>query len=210
MNMLCRTLAALRRDESGATLVEFAFVAPPLILILLAGSDLGHRSYVSAVLQGALTDAARTASVENPSISGTGDTLEERVAESILRQVSPIATSGFTLEVAQSNYYDFSGIGNPEKIAQDYDGDGNYDPDDGDCFYDLNENGEFDLDTGRDGIGGANDVVFYEATLTMDAIVPIASFIGGESEYVLVAETAIRNQPWETQATPPVICGVAA
>ena len=187
------------------TIVEFAFVAPPLILILVGGLDFAHRSYVHSVMQGALNDAARRASVEDPSVGGTG-TIEERVAAMITEQVDTIAPSAI-LKVEQSNYFDFSGIGNPEKIVKDVDKDGTFDEDDGDCFSDLNENGEFDLDTGREGRGGANDVVFYEATLTMNAILPLKAFIGGDSTYTLKADTAIRNQPWETQATPPTVCG---
>ncbi|MDE1467684.1 TadE/TadG family type IV pilus assembly protein [Aurantiacibacter sp. D1-12] len=202
-------IGRIARDDEGAAIVEFGFIALPLILILLAGVDFGHRTYVSSVMQGSLTDAARRASVENPNIGGSGSTLEERVAEAVEAQVSNIVTSGYTLTVEQSNFYDFTGIGNPEKIVRDNDGDGVYDEDDGDCFSDLNENGEFDTDTGRSGRGGANDVVFYEATLEMDALVPLANFLGGESRYTMVAETAIRNQPWGTQATPPTICGTA-
>ena len=198
----------LGQDDRGVTIVEFAFVAPILIMILVAGLDFAHRSYVHSVMQGALNDAARRASVEDPSVGGTG-TIEERVAALVTEQVDTIAPSA-TLLVTQSNYFDFSGIGNPEKIVKDVDADGAYDEDDGDCFSDLNENGEFDLDTGREGRGGANDVVFYEATLTMDAILPLKAFIGGSSTYVLKANTAIRNQPWETQSTPPTVCGTPA
>ncbi len=194
-------------DQQGATIVEFAMVAPALVLILLAGIDFGHRSYATSVLQGALADSARAASVESPVISGSGTTLEDRVEDAMRSQISPVAPSGYTLEVTQSNFFDFSGIGNPERILVDNDGDGTYDEDEGDCFSDLNENGEFDLDTGREGRGGSNDVVFYEATLTMDALVPLANWLGGGSTYVLRAETAIRNQPWGSQATPPVVCG---
>lgn len=208
MNKRTRISTTLWRDQRGATIVEFAMVAPALILILLAGFDFGHRSYVTSVLQGALADAARAASVESPVISGSGTTLEQRVENAMARQINPVATPGYTLVVSQRNFYDFSGIGNPEKIVQDNDGDGAYDAADGDCFSDLNENGSFDLDTGRQGRGGSNDVVFYEATLTMDALVPLANFLGGGSSYTLRAETAIRNQPWGTQATPPVVCGV--
>lgn len=210
MNLRQRFSLAIWHNQKGATIVEFAMVAPALILILLAGFDFGHRSYATSVLQGALADSARAASVQSPVVSGSGTTLEERVENAMKRQINPVATPGYTLEVEQSNFYDFSGIGNPEKIVQDNDGDGNYDEDEGDCFSDLNENGEYDLDTGRDGRGGSNDVVFYEATLTMDALVPLANFLGGGSTYTLRAETAIRNQPWGSQSTPPVVCGVAA
>ncbi|QZH75809.1 MAG: pilus assembly protein [Erythrobacter sp.] len=209
MILRLRSQLPMGRDERGSTIVEFAFVAPPLILILLAGFDFGHRSYATAVLQGALTDAARAASVQNPQFNGEGDTLEERVQDAMTGQIAPVATPGYTLEVTQSNFYDFSGIGNPEKLVTDNDNDGVYDEEDGDCFSDLNEDGEFDLDTGREGRGGSNDVVFYEATLTMEALVPLANLLGGSSEYVLRAETAVRNQPWGSQATPPVVCGVA-
>ena len=192
-------------DESGVTIVEFAFVAPPLVLMLVGGLDFAHRSYVHSIMQGALNDAARRASVEDPSVGGTG-TIEERVAALVTAQTKPVAPSA-TLVVTQSNYFDFSGIGNPEKIVKDIDEDGTYDEEDGDCFSDLNGNGEFDLDTGREGRGGANDVVFYEATMTMNALLPLRSFLGGSDVYTLKAETAIRNQPWATQATPPVVCG---
>lgn len=210
MMAIKRSITRIARDEGGAAIVEFGFIALPLILILLSGLDFGHRMYVTSVMQGALTDSARRASVEDPTLNYGGDTLEERVASAVEAQVGNIATPGYTLTVTQSNFYDFTGIGNPEKILRDNDGDGVYDEDDGDCFADLNENGEFDTDTGRSGRGGANDVVFYEATLQMDALVPLANFLGGESRYTILAETAIRNQPWGTQSTPPTVCGSAS
>lgn len=198
---------ALWRDERGVTIVEFALVSIPLLLIIFAGFDFGHRSYVDSVLQGALDDAARQAAVENPGISGTGPTVEARVAELILKQVQPIAPQA-TVNVTQTNYFDFAGIGNPEKLVRDNDSDGVYDDADGDCFEDLNENGLYDVNAARTGRGGANDVVMYKAVLTMDEIIPLQGFIDGSSVVTVTAETAIRNQPWDDQAAPPVVCGV--
>jgi Flp pilus assembly pilin Flp len=201
-----RTLAA---DERGVTIIEFAIVAPVLIVLLLGGFDLAHQSYVRSVLQGALNDAARRAAVEDPAFIAAGDTLEERVANLIIGQVEPL-TPDATIAIEQSNFYDFSGIGNPEKLMTDVNANGQYDDFDGDCFADLDEDGEYDTDTGREGIGGANDVVFYEATLTMPRLVPLHGFLGVPDEYNLRAETAIRNQPYDAQRTPPVVCGDAA
>ena len=199
-------LSAIRDDEDGVTLVEFALIAVPLLLILFAGFDLAHRSYVDSVMQGALNIAAREASVEDPALSGTG-TMEQRVADRIKAQVQPIAPNA-KIVVTQKNYFEFSGVGNPEKITRDNDGDGTYDQTDGDCFEDLNANGAYDTDTGRSGRGGADDVVLYNAVLTMDEIVPLQSFLGGSDKVTVTADVAIRNQPWGTQAQPPVICGV--
>lgn len=201
-------LSNLARSTSGATTVEFAFVVGPLVLILVAGIDFGHRIYVSSIMQAALTDAARRASVEDPDLgSGRTGALEAQVKSLFEDQVKPIATPGYTLTVTQQNFFDFNDIGNPEKIVRDNDADGTYDAIDGDCFSDLNGNGAFDTDTGRDGIGGANDVVFYEAKLEMDALIPLTSIIGGKSRHTLISQAAIRNQPYDVQATPPTICG---
>lgn len=201
--------ATFARDVRGVTVVEFAIVAPVMVLILIGGFDLAHQSYIRSVLQGALNDAARRAAVENPQFTAAGSTLEKRVEAAVKTQVDPIAPAA-TITVTQRNYFDFSDIGNPEKLMTDVDGDGQYDEDDGDCFADLNENGEYDTDTGRDGIGGANDVVFYEAMLTMPRLVPLHNFLGVSENYSLGASTAIRNQPYGTQRTPPVICGEEA
>jgi hypothetical protein len=202
---LARALAA---DKRGVTIIEFAIVAPVLMVLLLGGFDLAHQSYVRSVLQGALNDAARRSAVEDPAFIAAGDTLEERVANLISGQVGPVAPTA-EIEIVPRNFYDFTGIGNPEKLMTDVDEDGQYDETDGDCFADLDEDGEYDTDTGRDGIGGANDVVFYEATLTMPRLVPLHGFLGVDPEYHLRAETAIRNQPYAAQRTPPVVCGDA-
>jgi len=208
MRRLPNLIRSMSADERGVTIIEFAIVAPVLIVMLLGGFDLVHQSYVRSVLQGALNDAARRAAVEDPEFVAAGDTLEERVANLIIGQVDPIAPNA-EIEIEQSNFYDFSGIGNPEKLMTDVNENGQYDESDGDCFADLDEDGEYDTDTGREGIGGANDVVFYEATLTMPRLVPLHGFLGVAPEYNLRAETAIRNQPYEAQRTPPVVCGDA-
>ena len=201
-------LRRIRADRRGVTIVEFAVVAPVLLLLIIGGFDLAHQSYVRSVLQSALTDAARRAAVEDPEFVAAGDTLEERVENLVIRKLGSTAPDA-TVSVTQQNFFDFSGIGNPEKLMTDVAGNGQYDETDGDCFADLNENGEYDTDTGRDVIGGANDVVLYEATLSMPRLFPLDAFLDVEPDIELTAETAIRNQPYAVQRTPPVVCGDA-
>lgn len=203
---LAGVLHRLRRDEGGVTLVEFAIISLPLSMLLMGGFDLGYQSYIRAVMQGALNDIARRASVQDPDLAASGSTTEEQVTNTIKNQLQPI-TPHATITVTESNYYDFSGIGNPEKLMTDVNGNGQYDADDGDCFSDLNENDKYDTDTGRDGIGGANDVVFYQAHIVMPRLLPVAQLLGFSSNYDMTLATAVRNQPYGTQATPPVVCG---
>ncbi len=201
-----RFARTLQRDIRGVSAVEFGLIALPLSMLLMGGFDLGHQAYIRSVMQGALTDAARRASVQHPDIAASGSTAEERVTNSITAQLRPI-TPNAQITVTQSNYFDFSGIGNPEKLMTDVNGNGSYDAADNDCFSDLNENEQYDTDTGRDGIGGANDVAFYEATIDMPRLLPVASLLGFSPSYHMTVGTAVRNQPYGTQKTPPVVCG---
>jgi Flp pilus assembly protein TadG len=196
----------LAGDRRGVTAVEFGIVALPLAMLVMGGFDLSHQAYIRAVMQGALTDAARRASVQDPQFTASGSTTQERVNNTIKSQLEAI-TPGATVTVTESNFYDFSGIGNPEKLMTDVNGNGEYDAADKDCFSDLNENGAYDSDTGRDGIGGANDVAFYRADIDMPRLFPVAGLLGFSPNYQLSVATAVRNQPYGTQKTPPVVCG---
>ena len=196
----------LARDRGGVTAVEFGIIALPLAMLVMGGFDLGHQAYIRSVMQGALTDAARRASVQNPDFAADGATTEEQVTNLIKAQLKAI-TPGATITVTESNFYDFSGIGNPEKLMTDVNANGEYDAADKDCFSDLNENGEYDMDTGRDGVGGANDVAFYKADIDMPRLLPVAQLLGFPANYKMSVATAVRNQPFGTQKTPPVVCG---
>jgi Flp pilus assembly protein TadG len=196
----------LGHDNRGVTAVEFGILAVPLCMLLMGGFDLGHQAYIRSVMQGALTDAARRASVQDPEFAASGATTEEQVTNSIKKQLEAI-TPGAEITVTESNFYDFSGIGNPEKLMTDVNGNGEYDAADKDCFSDLNENGKYDMDTGRDGVGGANDVAFYKADIDMPRLLPVAQLLGFPRNYRMSVATAVRNQPYGTQKTPPVVCG---
>lgn len=195
----------LGRDEEGVTIVEFAIILLPFLVLVLGGLEIGYKSYVRAIAQGALSDAARRASVENPAFNATGATLEERIESSITEQLDAIAIDG-EYDISQRRYFDFSGIGNPERIMTDNNENGQYDENDNDCFLDFNRNGTFDLDGGGAGVGGASDVVFYEVAIELPRLFP-AEFLG-QDLHRLTVQTAIRNQPFANQATPPVLCGV--
>ena len=64
-------MRTLRRDARGVTLLEFGFVAPPLMLTIMAIGDLGYQAYWHAVARGVLEKAARAASVRHPPGFGT-------------------------------------------------------------------------------------------------------------------------------------------
>lgn len=206
MRRLRDIMSRLRGEERGTTIVEFAIISGPMVLLLMGGLELGYNSYVRSTMQGALNDAARTAAVEFPIINVEGETVEEQVANLIKEQVKNVAPNA-TITVTQKSYFDFSSIGDPEKLMTDNNGNGQYDAADGDCFEDANGNGNYDTDAGKTGNGGADDVVLYTADVSAPRILPLDGFLPGVGptiEYSL--QTAVRNQPYDQQATAAVIC----
>lgn len=191
------------RDERGVAAVEFGILLIPLTVVLLGMLDVGYHMYVRSVLQGALNDVARQASVEDPVFTSEGDTIEEQI-DSALQERMDVLVHGGTFAIDKSAYHQFSRMGRPEKLTRDPDGDGQVDP--GDCWRDDVPNGEFDTDSGRTGTGGADDIVMYEVTVVTPRIVPIANFIGLPDDYTITVNTAIRNQPYADQAQPGVAC----
>ncbi|MDE8651296.1 TadE/TadG family type IV pilus assembly protein [Novosphingobium album (ex Liu et al. 2023)] len=190
-------LAALARDTRGVAAVEFALVAPVFLVLMLGAFNVGQMVYGRSLLSGAVEKAARSAALE------TADTTaaDEMVSETV-RRILP----GAELTSVRKSYFDFSDIDRPEKW-NDADGDG--DCNNGEKFTDENRNGEWDRDVGREGNGGANDVVLYTVSVeyTPAFVMPFAPDSWKRAK---IKATAVRkNQPFAAQekyATTAGIC----
>jgi Flp pilus assembly pilin Flp len=183
--MRLSALNRLRRDARGATIIEFAMILPALCIMLLAIFELGYRSYATSVLQGALHEAARMATVGGVSQA----TIDARVRS----RLSNFNNHG-TVTITTSSYYDFTGVAVPERLTSDTTPIGTYNT--GDCYEDANGNSQYDLDRGRSGMGGAEDIVRYQVSFAFPRIVPIYQFLGWGSTETITANTVLRNQPF--------------
>jgi Flp pilus assembly protein TadG len=191
-----RDFKGLRRDVRGATLVEFAIVAMPLIIMMMAMFDLGFREYISIQLAGALDQSARQVTV------GTATTAAN-IKTSVTQQIRLILP-GATVNVVPSSYDAFSKVGKPEPITTDTAPTGVYNK--GDCFEDENGNGVWDADSGLSGTGGSDDVVYYTAIVTYPEIVPMRRLLGWAATETVTGTAMMKNQPYASQADPAVIC----
>ena len=178
-------LRRLRRDSKAVTIVEFAMVAPVMLLLLLGLFDLGYRAYASSVLQGALHDAARMATVGGYSLAQIDARAKTRLSNFATRS---------TVTTATASYYEFSGVSQPEKIVGDTAPTNSYNP--GDCFEDVNGNNGYDTDRGRSGTGNADDIVRYRVTINFTRIFPLGYLLGWPPTQSLSSETVLRNQPY--------------
>ena len=192
--MSAAMLLRLGRDARGVTIVEFAMVLPVLCMLLMGLFDLGYRSYAQSMVQGALHEAARMATVGG----FTNEEIDARV-----RQRLSAFMSNAELETRTQSYFDFTGVRQPERIVQDINGNGQYDS--GDCYEDANGNGQYDLDRGRDGTGNAEDVVRYEVTFSYPRMFPVGKLLGWEDDVRIVADTMLRNQPFAARPTGVVV-----
>ena len=182
---LSALLRSLRREDSGVTILEFAMVAPVMLLLLLGFFDLGYRAYASSVLQGALHDAARMATVGGYSMT--------QIDTRVKTRLSNFATRSVTTTAADS-YYQFSGVSQPELIVGDTIPMNTYNA--GDCFEDQNGNNAYDTDRARTGTGGADDIVRYRVTITFPRVFPLGILLGWSNSQTLSSETVLRNQPY--------------
>lgn len=187
-------LQRLGRDARGVTIVEFAAVLPVLCLLLMGLFDLGYRSYAQSVVQGALHEAARMATIGG----FTNEQIDARVRERLSAFMSTAE-----LETRTQSYFDFTGVRLPERIVQDTPPLGQYNP--GDCYEDANGNGQYDLDRGRAGTGNAEDVVRYEVTLSYPRMFPVGKLLGWTEDVRIVSNTMLRNQPFAARPTGVIV-----
>jgi Flp pilus assembly protein TadG len=194
--------APLRRlggDRRGATAIEFGFVAPVMLVLMMGAGDLAYQVYVQAILDGAIQKAARDSAIQG----GADQTAV--IDNRVLTQVRTIAGSA-TIAARRTSYTKFGDV-KPEPFT-DENANGVRDP--GECFTDINGNRSWDQDPGGEGQGGANDVTRYRLTITYKQPFAVMRIFGANAATkALTSETLLKNQPYASQAaagTPATVC----
>ncbi|MFN4239768.1 MAG: TadE/TadG family type IV pilus assembly protein [Erythrobacter cryptus] len=190
VSFLTTRMRRLVRHEGGATIVEFAFVAPVLIMMLLGLFDMAHNQYTSAMLTGAMQKAGRDLTLENA--AGRQSQIDDLVRQ----QVKVVMPAGASISITKLSHFDFADIGEPEPILGD---NGNNRCDPGETYIDVNDSGAWEADRGKTGIGGARDAVLYTATVRYRRLFPVFVLAGMSPDVTLSASTVLRNQPFDEQ-----------
>ena len=172
-------LRKLRRNNDGATAVEFGFISPIFFVVVWATIELGMVLFVSSSLEGAVREAARAGL--------TGYTPNGMDRETYIRGIVERFTFGMIdmekLKIETLVYTNFGDVGKPEPKTEN-------------GFVDVNGNGKWDEDMGVAGLGGPGDIVLY--TLEYDWY-----FLRGYGESIfnkpgikLKTSVAIKNEPY--------------
>ncbi len=191
-----RTLRDLAKSKDGATLVEFALVAPVLCLLLLGSFQIGHTLYMQAVLEGAVQKAARDGSLETS--AGTDAAIRDAIDDQVESQLLRLNKSA-EVEFSRRFYRTFEEAAEA-RFETFTDTNENGQCDAGEPFEDRNNNGVWDSDGGDDvGNAGARDNVVYTVSVEYPAMLPLHKFIGVSDTVKLRASTVLANQPYGDQ-----------
>ncbi len=196
---------ALRRARAGAASVEFAIIAPAIVVLATVGYA-GATLHAGAIaLETGAAAAARWAILgETPA----GSTRPAEIRRIVTDHVCPPAggfcywSSDWTtldeegiaspLRVEMSAHVDPRNLGRPEPFA-DANGNGRFDA--GETFQDVNGNGRWDADMGRSDPGGSGDLVVYRLAFAQRVTHPLLAPALG-SLHVHRAQVVVRNEPF--------------
>lgn len=185
-------LARLRKEESGSTIIEFAMLAPTMLVLIMGAMDLSYRAYVTSVLEGEMQKAARDSGTEGVNAAKL-NAIEARVKTQVGRIVR-----NATFTQLRKNYSSYLGT-KPERFT---DSNSNGVRDAGECFDDANGNSQWDADPGNDGQGSAKDVVVYTMGVSYPRLFPMYGLLGWSQTENITVRTYLRNQPYGTQVIP--------
>lgn len=193
-----RRASHILRANDGGSAIEFALVAPVMLLLLFVILDLGHMAYGNSVLNGAVQAAARSSAMEAANTSEA----DGHVRTSI-QTIIPAAT----LTSTRTSYYDYTDVGRAERWN---DANNNGSCDNGEAYTDENRSGNWEPDVGSDGNGGANDVVLYRVTVRYIPVFQIPFLPSSWGQRTMSASAVRKNQPFANQMNYGSTAGTCA
>ncbi len=185
----------LQRDERGSAAIEFAIVAPVMLLLIFGAFDFSHTLWTQAQLQGVVQKTARDSTLE------TSDVTEQAILDAKIRAQATALRNDANIDISRRYYRTFSDAAAAQAEAwTDTNGNGRCDA--SEPYQDENRNSTWDADGADAGQGGAKDAVVYKVTMTYPRILPMPKFLGtGATTTKLVATTVLKNQPYGDQGS---------
>ena len=181
---------SLLRDKRGVTAVEFALIAPAMLVLICGSLELGHMIFARVALEGAVTEAARSATA---SLERTEQERLESLRTSIQRTMQPFPLAqGESITIETHVFHDFS-TAYPEPYV---DNNANRIYDLGEPYTDRNKNGRWDTATPIAGtLGGPGDVISLTAVFPKRILFGFLArdWVLGRA-LTLRATTVVRNE----------------
>ncbi len=184
-----RLLTRLRRDQKGATAVEFALIAPALMYLICGAVELGCAAAAQSILDDATFVGSR---VGKTGYAASGKTQADAIGDGIKKAASALLDPA-KISLTSVAYADYSYM-KPESFT-DSNKNGRWDP--GEAYVDANSNGKYDDGSGTSGTGAAGQIVLYTASYNWKIMTPLmARFIGKDGVLTLKSRVVVKNEPY--------------
>lgn len=181
----------LASDRSGIAAVEFAMIAPVMLLIIMGTIEFGYVSSARSALEAAVIRGARQIAA-----SDCPARRETILRDTVTNAMAHVASADGHAPRIESKAYagQFGDVGEPEPY-NDLNNNRQWDADE--PYTDVNGNGRWDADMGVSGsVGGAGQVVSYTATFNVRSLVPYVARLYSDVDYHPIrATTVVRNEP---------------
>jgi hypothetical protein len=181
------TIVRLAQDCRGAAALQFALLAPALVLLVVGSFEVAITLFVAGTMESAVLAASRYGVT---GFTEDGVSREQRIRDIILDRTLGFVDMDET-EIRTLVYRSFDQIGAPEPFTDE---NANGQHDSGEPFNDVNGNGSWDDDMGAAGLGGPGDIVLYEVEYETGALTELFRPIFGR--IVHHAAVAVRNEPF--------------
>lgn len=183
--MPCR----FRRDESGTAAIEFAVIAPVLLLIMFGIIEFSLAMFMQSVMEGATTLSSR---LGKTGYSQQGISREDTI-RAALNQRAGTFLDVDEITITSKFYGQFDQIGDEEPYI---DTNHNHRYDTGETYTDVNGNGHWDADMAEPGYGDANDIVVYTVTYPWQIMTPVMRPFFDNGILPLRSVAVVKNEPY--------------
>lgn len=182
-------LRRFARCTRGITAMEFAIIAPVMILITFSILEFSLMMLVTNIMESATSLSSR---LGKTGYAEAGESREDTILASI-RDRAGVLINADNLTITSKYYEQFDQIGDAEPWN---DTNHNGSPDSGE-WSDINGNGVYDADMGLAGYGNADDIVVYTVSYPWEVVTPIMrELIGEDGVYTITTHAVVKNEPY--------------
>lgn len=182
-------LARLRRQTQGLTSMEFAIIAPVLLLLTFGVLEFAMIMLVTNMMESATAISSR---LGKTGYAAAGVSREATILSAIEERAGVLIDAS-RLTIRARFYEQFDQIGDAEPW---HDANGNGIAEVGE-YTDINGNGMYDTDMGTAGYGDAEDIVVYEISYPWDVMTPmLREMLGENGTYTITTHAVVKNEPY--------------
>lgn len=187
--LLPRHSARLLKRRDGITTIEFALVAPVLMMLILGIIEFSLIMFTMASMESA---TANTSRLGKTGYTPPGVSRQDTIINNIRARTAGLLNPNL-IQITTTIYPNFNNVGDEEPYT---DSDHNNQYTLGEPYTDINGNGHWDADMGRAGLGEPGDIVVYNVLYPWPVFTPPLRPILGNT-YNITVRSVVKNEPFD-------------